>query len=257
MTGFCCVLSYVSLWHLESSKQEIGMVRGEIGADYWSVVSFDNSICFLVMVVVFPIFFCKFFSKWWCFQISQMLFCIFSSKFFKTQLYVQVTKYHERLVEQMLNAIAQFTSAIDHQRFTRKSICSRAPINVLFSPPRSYCWPRSFFGRCSPSNMSAANHCPNSSSPNICSFLISFYYPPCSSVLLICRSAASRSAPTSTSGSTSSSRLQSPSSPSPSSSQSAASPPVARSPSASPPAARAASSTRARGRRTTTTQRWR
>ena len=232
------------------------MVRGEIGADYWSVVSFDNSICFLVMVVVFPIFVCKFFSKWWCFQISQMLFCIFSSKFFKTQLYVQVTKYHERLVEQMLNAIAQFISAIDQQRFTRKSMCSRAPINVLFPPPRSYCWPRSFFGRSSPSNMSAANHCPNSSSPLIHSFLISFY-PPCSSVFLICRSAASRSAPTSTSGSTSSSRLPSPSSPSPSSSQSAASPPAARSPSASPPAARAASSTRARGRRTTTTQRWR
>ena len=45
-----------------------------------------------------------------------MLFCIFSSKFFNTQLYVQVTKYHERLAEQMLNAIAQFTSAIDQQR---------------------------------------------------------------------------------------------------------------------------------------------
>ena len=29
---------------------------------------------------------------------------------------MQVTKYHERLVEQMLNAIAQFTSAIDQQR---------------------------------------------------------------------------------------------------------------------------------------------
>ena len=63
MTGFCCALSYVSLWHLESSKQERGIVRGEIGADYWSVVSFDSSICFLVMVVVFPIFFVNSFQS--------------------------------------------------------------------------------------------------------------------------------------------------------------------------------------------------
>ena len=52
MTGFCCVLSYVSLWYLVFGILKTrGIVRGKIRADYWSVASFDNFNCLVIMVV--------------------------------------------------------------------------------------------------------------------------------------------------------------------------------------------------------------
>ena len=49
MSGFICVFSYFSLWF--GILKTRGIVRGKIGADYWSVASFDNSNCFVIMVV--------------------------------------------------------------------------------------------------------------------------------------------------------------------------------------------------------------
>ena len=49
MSGFICVFSYFSLWF--GILKTRGIVRGKIGADYWSVASFDNSNCLVIMVV--------------------------------------------------------------------------------------------------------------------------------------------------------------------------------------------------------------
>ena len=66
-----------------------GTVRGKIGADYWSVASFDNFNCLLVIMVV-P-------------DISIVVLYILL-KVINIQPCVQVTKYHERLVEYMIIA---------------------------------------------------------------------------------------------------------------------------------------------------------
>ena len=65
-----------------------GTVRGKIGADYWSVASFDNSNCLVIMVVP---------------DLSIVVLYILL-KVINIQPCVQVTKYHERLVEYMIIA---------------------------------------------------------------------------------------------------------------------------------------------------------
>ena len=82
-----CFFSYFSLWF--GILKTRGIVRGKIGADYWSVASFDNFKCLLVIMVVPDI------------SIGVLYILL---KVINIQPCVQVTKYHERLVEYMIIA---------------------------------------------------------------------------------------------------------------------------------------------------------